>query len=128
VLIELIDAKTKEHKETLEVKTVEFFFSPSPFIVDDLCYYLYQYIVLCCSLLLLLSYNDLIVLEKYDHAVPSVKGDFVFAGGCSPYSYRKGAVHQRTWLGKRAHMKMFAAKVYKVLFYLCINNSFFFFR
>jgi hypothetical protein len=76
VLIELIDAKTKEHKETLEVKTVEFFFLPSPFIVDDLCYYLYQYIVLCCSLLLLLSYNELIVLEKYDYLVSSVKERF----------------------------------------------------
>ena len=50
----------------------------------------------------------------------------MFAGGCSPNSYWKGAIHQRTWLGKRAYMKMFAARIYKVELYLCINNMFFF--
>jgi hypothetical protein len=55
----------------------------------------------------------------------SEKGIFFFAGRCSPYSHRKGAIHQRSWLGKRAYMKMFAAIIYKVQLYLSINNTFF---
>ena len=30
----------------------------------------------------------------------------MFVGGCSPYSHRKGNIHQRTWIGKCEYLKV----------------------